>query len=129
VYAVKKTAAIAKFRLNEDNTRVDRGHNRTSIQSLYGVGAEDTSRKTPFVKENAPMELDSQEKRCDARFSCRAPVEWAYFNKVEKHSARMLNNNQTGACFECSDALMNGATIMFRLEAYWVECEAGCKEG
>ena len=107
---------------------MDGGHNRTSTQNFYGVGAEDTSRKTPFIKGDAPMELDSPEKKCDARFSCRAPVEWAYFNKVEKHSDRMLNHSQTSACFECSDALINGATIMVRLEAYWAECEAKCKE-
>jgi hypothetical protein len=90
---------------------VDGGHNRAFTQNFYGVGAEDTSRKTPFIKGDAPMELDSPEKKCDARFSCRAPVEWAYFNKVEKHSDRMLNHSQTSACFECSDALTNGATI------------------
>jgi uncharacterized OsmC-like protein len=49
VDAVKKTAAIAKFRFRADNTWLDGGHNRTSIRNFYGAGAEDTSRKTPFI--------------------------------------------------------------------------------
>lgn len=74
------------------------------------------------------MEMDSPEKRCDARFSCRAPVEWAYFNKPEKHSARMRNFSHAGACFECSQAPIHGATIMVRLEAYQAECRSDCRE-
>jgi hypothetical protein len=69
------------------------------------------------------------EKRSDARFACRTPVEWAYFNRTEKHSARMLNFSQGGACFECSEALINGATIMVRLEDYRAECGPECKKG
>lgn len=42
MYAVKKTAAIAKFRFSADNTWVDGGHNRTSTHNFYGVGAKDT---------------------------------------------------------------------------------------
>jgi uncharacterized OsmC-like protein len=47
--AVKKTAAIAKFRFRADNTWIEGGHNRTSIRNFYGAGEEDTSRKTPFI--------------------------------------------------------------------------------
>ena len=49
VDAVKKTAAIAKFRFRADNTWIEGGHNRTSIRNFYGAGVEDTSRKTPFI--------------------------------------------------------------------------------
>lgn len=49
VDAVKKTASIAKFRFRAGNTWIDGGHNRTSIRDFYGAGAEDTSRKTPFI--------------------------------------------------------------------------------
>ena len=49
VDAVKKTAAIAKFRFRADNTWIKGGHNRTSIRNFYGAGEEDTSRKTPFI--------------------------------------------------------------------------------
>jgi hypothetical protein len=69
------------------------------------------------------------DKRRNARFPCRTPVEWTYFNKPEKHSAKMLNFSQSGACFECSETLVNGATIMVRLEAYGAECGAECKDG
>lgn len=49
VDAVKKTAAIAKFRFRADNTWIEGGHNRTSIRNFFGAGEEDTSRKTPFI--------------------------------------------------------------------------------
>ena len=69
------------------------------------------------------------EKRCDERLSCRTPVEWGYFNKSEKYSARMLNYSHTGACFESPHALINGATILVRLEAYRGECGSECRQG
>ena len=69
------------------------------------------------------------EKRCNERFPCRTPVEWGYFNKPEKYSARMLNYSHTGSCFECSQALINGATVLVRLEAYGAECGAECRNG
>jgi uncharacterized OsmC-like protein len=52
VDAVKKNADIAKFRFRADNTWVNGGHNRTSIRDFYGAGAEDTSRKTPFILDS-----------------------------------------------------------------------------
>jgi len=69
------------------------------------------------------------EKRHDERFACRTSVEWTYFNKSEKHNARMLNYSQTGFCLESSEALINGATIMVRLENYRAQCGAECKQG
>jgi hypothetical protein len=69
------------------------------------------------------------EKRRNERFPCRTPVEWAYFNKSEKHSARMNNYSQAGACFESSRAPMQGATILVRLEAYQSDCRSDCREG
>ena len=74
------------------------------------------------------MAENSEEKRQDERFSCGSPVEWAYFNKPEKHSARMRNFSHAGACFECSQAPIHGATIMVRLEAYQAECRSDCRE-
>jgi uncharacterized OsmC-like protein len=49
VDAVKKKTAVAKFVFRADNAWVDGGHNRTSIRNFYGAGAEDTTRKTPFI--------------------------------------------------------------------------------
>ncbi|MBI5577747.1 MAG: PilZ domain-containing protein [Deltaproteobacteria bacterium] len=73
------------------------------------------------------MELSS-EKRYYERFPCRTPVEWGYFNKPHKYSARMLNYSQTGACFESPQALINGSTIQVRLEAYRAECGSDCND-
>jgi len=67
------------------------------------------------------------EKRYNERLSCRAPVEWGYFNKPEKFNARMLNYSRNGVCFECSRAPINGATIRVRLEAYHAECGSECR--
>jgi uncharacterized OsmC-like protein len=49
VDAVKKSNAIAKFVFRADNAWVEGGHNRTSIRNFFGAGAEDTSRKKPFI--------------------------------------------------------------------------------
>lgn len=70
----------------------------------------------------------SDEKRRGGRFSCRSPVEWTYFNKAERHSAQMRDFSQEGAGFECSQALVNGATIMVRLEGYGAECRSDCRK-
>jgi hypothetical protein len=68
-----------------------------------------------------------KEKRRDMRFACNSPVEWAYFNKPESHSAQMRNFSLAGACFECSQALVYGATVLVRLEGYQPECRSECK--
>jgi hypothetical protein len=69
----------------------------------------------------------SEEKRGDDRLSCRSPVAWAYFNKSEMHSGQMRNFSSRGACFECTQAPVNGATILVRLETYPTECRSGCE--
>lgn len=74
------------------------------------------------------MVAHPEEKRRDERYSCGSLVEWTYFNKPEKHSARMRNFSHSGACFECSQAPIHGATIMVRLEAYQNECRSGCRD-
>jgi hypothetical protein len=68
----------------------------------------------------------SEEKRLDDRLSCRSPVAWTYFNKPETHAGQMRNFSIRGACFECTQAPVQGATIMVRLEAYPAECRSGC---
>jgi hypothetical protein len=67
-----------------------------------------------------------ENKRSDERFLCGSPIEWAYFNKSQKHSARMRNFSHTGACFESRQAILRGATIMVRLETYEDDCRMGC---
>jgi len=79
------------------------------------------------VAGNAAMEPgEDRDQRRDERFACRSPVEWAYFNKTENYSAQMRNFSMTGACFEGSRALVQGATIMVRLESYQSECGSEC---
>ena len=49
--AIKANPELAKFKFRATNEWISGGHSRTSIQSFYGVGAEDTNRKKPFVLE------------------------------------------------------------------------------
>lgn len=71
---------------------------------------------------------EDRDKRRDERFACRSPVEWAYFNKPDSYSALMRNFSQAGACFESSQALVHGATILVRLEGDRAECRAECTD-
>lgn len=50
--AVKENVEIAKFQFRARNNWIDGGHNRTMIKEFYGAGAEDTTRKQPFVFDN-----------------------------------------------------------------------------
>jgi uncharacterized OsmC-like protein len=49
VEVVRRTPSLAAFRFRAANHWIDGGHNRSTIQSFYGVGQEDTFRTTPFV--------------------------------------------------------------------------------
>lgn len=48
---VKDQPELAKFKFRATNEWVDGGHSRTTIQSFYGAGQEDTTRSKPFVME------------------------------------------------------------------------------
>lgn len=48
---IKKQPELAKFKFRATTEWVDGGHSRTSIQSFYGAGQEDTSRTKAFVLE------------------------------------------------------------------------------
>lgn len=81
------------------------------------------------MAENQAMgPTEDRDKRRDERFACRTPVEWTYFNKPERYSAQMRNFSTAGACFECSQALVHGATILVRLEGYQAECRSECTD-
>ena len=47
--AVNADTELAKFRFRADNTWIDGGHNRSTIQGFYGCRKEDDSRGEPFV--------------------------------------------------------------------------------
>ena len=49
IQAIQHNASLAAFRLRADNRWIDGGHNRSIIQSFYGVGQEDTARTKPFI--------------------------------------------------------------------------------
>jgi uncharacterized OsmC-like protein len=50
--AVKKNPQLATFQFRAANEWLDGGHNRSTIQSFYGCGAEDTTRGAAFVMDN-----------------------------------------------------------------------------
>lgn len=67
------------------------------------------------------------EKRRERRRPCNAEVEWAFFNRLEFHSARLRNVSAGGGYLECAERLGQGATLQIRLR----EClepaeENGC---
>jgi uncharacterized OsmC-like protein len=51
INAIKNDPELAKFKFRAINEWQDGSHSRTTIQSFYGAGQEDTSRDKPFVLE------------------------------------------------------------------------------
>ena len=51
IYEIKANPDLARFQFRATNEWVSGGHSRTSIQSFYGAGGEDTSRSGPFLVE------------------------------------------------------------------------------
>ncbi len=49
VQTVQQDPTRASYRFRAANRWIDGGHNRSTIQSFYGDGQEDTGRRTPFV--------------------------------------------------------------------------------
>lgn len=47
--AIQDNPELAKFQFRANTQWVSGGHSRTSIQSFYGAGSEDSSRTEPFV--------------------------------------------------------------------------------
>ena len=67
--AIKSNPELAKFKFRAANRWVSGGHSRTSIQTFYGAGQEDSSRERAFVvdgdeppvllgKNNAPNAVE-----------------------------------------------------------------------
>ncbi len=63
VDALKQDPALAQFEFRARNQWIDGGENRSSIQGFYGAGAEDESRREPFVFTNGepPVLLGNNE--------------------------------------------------------------------
>jgi uncharacterized OsmC-like protein len=51
VNAIQKNPDLARFQFRAQNEWISGGHSRTSIQSFFGAGQEDTSRSQPFTLE------------------------------------------------------------------------------
>jgi len=47
--AIQDNPELAKFQFRANTQWISGGHSRTSIQSFYGAGSEDSSRTEPFV--------------------------------------------------------------------------------
>ena len=57
-----------------------------------------------------------EERRAEQRQACDYNIVWAYFNKDNKVSARMLNCSRAGCYFETPQHLTTGSTVLIRLE-------------
>ncbi len=51
INVIKDNPSLARFKFRATNQWVNGGHSRTTIQSFYGAGQEDTSRSRPFLLE------------------------------------------------------------------------------
>ena len=49
IQAVQQNPSLGTFQFRATNRWITGGHNRSTIQSFYGAGQEDTGRKKPFV--------------------------------------------------------------------------------
>ena len=57
-----------------------------------------------------------EERRAEQRQACNCNIVWAYFNKNNKVSARMLNCSRAGCYFETPQQVITGSTVLIRLE-------------
>src|SRR4051794_4921073 len=51
VKTIKSDSSLARFQFRCRNRWTTAGHNTSAIQNFFGVGAEDTTRPTPFLVE------------------------------------------------------------------------------
>lgn len=68
------------------------------------------------------------EKRGGRRFPCRVRVKWSYFNQAESHAARMLNYSPDGVGLELDQPLIDGASVLVRLEDDADKCRPECDD-
>ena len=57
-----------------------------------------------------------EERRAEQRQPCDCNIVWAYFNKDNMVSARMINCSRAGCYFETPQHLTTGSTVLIRLE-------------
>ena len=69
---------------------------------------------------NEESELKN-DKRMHERSNCKGIIKWSYFNQSNYFDGELLNFNQKGFCFETSEAIKTGATIIIQLTKYYPE--------
>ena len=57
-----------------------------------------------------------EERRAEHRQACDCNIVWAFFNKDNLGSARMLNCSRAGCYFETPQHITTGSTVLIRLE-------------
>jgi CheY-like chemotaxis protein len=56
------------------------------------------------------------ERRAEQRQACECSIVWAYFNRDNLVSAKMVNCSRAGCYFETSQSITTGSTVLIRLE-------------
>jgi CheY-like chemotaxis protein len=56
------------------------------------------------------------EKRREDRQRCDCSIHWTFFNKMDLYPGRLINCSRDGIFFETSQAVLEGSTLMIRLE-------------
>jgi hypothetical protein len=74
VLAVRDNPQLARFLFRCANAWLDAGRNRSTVQSFYGAGREDTTRTEPYVLDNdEPDVLCGTEQAPTPSSSCCTP--------------------------------------------------------
>ena len=68
------------------------------------------------------------EKRNGRRSPCRVQVRWSYFNRAESHAAKMMNYSPDGVGLELDQPLIDGASVVVRLEDDADKCRPECDD-
>jgi hypothetical protein len=68
------------------------------------------------------------EKRNGRRLPCRVQVRWSYFNRAESHAAKTMNYSPEGVGLELDRPLIDGASVVVRLEDDADICRPECAD-
>jgi hypothetical protein len=57
----------------------------------------------------------SRDQRADQRLTCAVPIEWVFFNALERFHGRMTDVSAQGGCVESNQPVMPGDAVFVRL--------------